>query len=208
MRFERKYRIENQPVSLVRQRLTENPANFTLAYPDRRVNSIYFDNAHFDALNENFAGIGQRRKYRIRWYGEDLVNIRNPILETKIKVNKLGYKEYLKLEDFKIQELSLITRDIDIIRSRNLEPNVIISYDRTYFLSQDKIVRATIDRALSYHSVAVSRLEPLPSIDPAIILEIKYDQSKESVAESYLQAIPFRLTKNSKYASAVAKLWS
>lgn len=208
MRFERKYRIEGAQLSVVKEVLLQNPACFHVAFPDRRVNSVYFDNAHFDALNENFAGIGRRRKYRIRWYGRDMSFLTNPVLETKIKINKLGFKEHELIDSFEFKELNREASQLESIRSRNLEPNVIISYDRTYYLSQDRRVRATVDRNLTFYSMAGSILEPIPERDPAIILEVKYDKDDEALADAYLQAIPFRLTKNSKYATAVAKLWS
>ena len=130
------------------------------------------------------------------------------MLETKIKVNKLGYKEHESLNDFRLDDLRERITGLDSIRSRNLEPNVMVSYDRTYYLSQDKMVRATVDRNLNYYSMATSRIEPVAERDSAIILEIKYDESHESWADAYMQAVPFRLSKSSKYATAVARLWS
>ncbi len=208
MRFERKYRIEGIHLTAVKECLAQNPACFSLAYPDRRVNSIYFDDANFDALNENFAGIGFRRKYRIRWYGTDLKFLKKPVLETKIKVNKLGYKKHQPLDSMVFSDMRERAMRLESIRSRNLKPNVIVSYDRTYYLSQDKLVRATVDRNLAYFSLANSVIEPIPATDPAIILEIKYAEHDESLADNYMQAIPYRLSKNSKYATAVARLWS
>jgi hypothetical protein len=123
-------------------------------------------------------------------------------------VNKLGYKQHQPLDSMIFSDVRERTRSLDNIRSRNLEPNVIVSYDRTYYLSQDKLVRATIDRNLTYHSMANSSIEPIPAADHAIILEIKYAEHDESIADSYMQAIPYRLSKNSKYATAVARLWS
>ena len=69
--------------------------------------------------------------------------------------------------------------------------------------SFDQRIRATIDQDLSYYSIGQNEIYPAATKDNAIILEIKYDQNDSDIAEDCVQAIPYRLTKNSKYVSGM-----
>ena len=75
MRYERKYKIESISADVVRQIVTNHPASFRKIYPDRKVNNIYFDNSELSAYFENVNGVSERRKFRVRWYGEDIFKI-------------------------------------------------------------------------------------------------------------------------------------
>ena len=65
-------------------------------YKDRIVNSIYYDDEEFETAQDNLSGISDRRKYRLRWYGNEF---KNYIYEIKVKKNNLGKKISLKSED-------------------------------------------------------------------------------------------------------------
>jgi len=209
MRYERKYRIENQHYLQVLQEIMRIQGAFSARYPDRWVNSLYLDNMHFEALQENLAGISNRSKYRLRWYGEDFKNIPDPVLEQKVKSNLLGYKQYQKLASTTLsgehlrQSLSL-----DMLKDLSLEPVAMIRYLRTYLESFDHRVRITIDRDLQYSGVNNYEVDPFSNHDEAIILEIKYDQAIETEIQDILQSVKYRLTKNSKFVSGVLAYWS
>ena len=177
-----------------------NAFAFSSSFPDRTVNSIYYDTLDYTAYNDNLLGISNRIKYRVRWYGMDKSWIENPILEKKIKRNILGTKEYTKLKAF---DLCLGAPNILPFTQLNLEAMVLIQYDRTYLESFDHKIRATIDRNLRYSPFSNNK-ELITSInDDAIILEIKFDESHYEHAMDCLQTIPYRMTKNSKYVSGM-----
>jgi len=206
MRYERKYRIELASYEEVLHTVKMNQAAFRTAFPDRWVNSVYMDSVQWTALAENLAGISERIKFRVRWYGEDFMQADNPILEKKIKVNQLGDKEYFELADFNLGDnpnfSELITAATP--EAKGLFPIVMIRYFRTYFISHNQKIRLTIDRSLSYFMYNnLHFFQSNPIQDDAIILEIKYDEKDISVVEDVLQNIPFRLTKNSKFVSGV-----
>ena len=208
MRYERKYRIENHAYQQVLQSMMSIPGAFNEAYPDRWVNSIYMDDLDFKALNDNLSGISHRSKYRLRWYGNDLRNIENPVLEKKIKENMLGYKELIQMNSFHNSPNDLRRAlDIPLLRDESILPVVIVKYLRTYLQSFDKRVRITIDRNLQYLGMTHYAMDPFPLRDTAIILEVKYDQDIEDDITEILQAIPYRLTKNSKYCSGMIHYW-
>ena len=103
MRFERKYRIENQPVSVVQQMLRFHPAGFRKLFPDRQVNNIYYDTTELLTFHQNVYGQNERKKYRVRWYGSDLQQLTKPRLEIKSKHNELGAKKVIEMEDGQLE---------------------------------------------------------------------------------------------------------
>lgn len=203
MRYERKYRIETSNYERVYHELLSNPACFHVAFPERVVNSIYYDDINYTAYNDNLLGVGERIKYRVRWYGEEMNQVTRPILEKKIKKSLLGTKEYLKLDDFSLTT-GAPELPIEVAALTNqLYPHIIVRYRRTYLESMDGKIRATIDRGLMYHDLFQGKVSERAHRDDAIILEIKYDQDSTNVAAECMGMIPYRLTKNSKYVSAM-----
>jgi len=185
MRYERKYRIEQSGYQEVYQVIMSIPGAFTIAYPDRWVNSIYLDDLNFKALNDNLSGISERSKYRLRWYGDNIKKIKEPVLEKKIKENQLGYKKLFPLKSLDNTPTRLReTLNIPLLHPESVFPVVLIKYQRTYLHSFDKKVRITIDRHLQYFGMNNHMVDPFPILDPAIIL-----------------------TKNSKFCSGMLNYW-
>lgn len=208
MRYERKYRIENQHYLQVLQEVMSINGAFSSAYPDRWVNSIYLDNMNYGALRENLSGVSNRSKYRMRWYGEDFLDIPNPILEEKVKSNLLGYKNFKKIGSTTLNAENLrACLGLDMLKDLSLEPVIMVRYRRTYLESFDHRVRITIDSNLEYRGVNNYEIDPFPYVDAAIILEIKYDQDIEEEIQDILQAVKYRLTKNSKFVSGMMNYW-
>ena len=65
---------------------------FRKQYPDRKVNSIYFDDINYSSILENLDGVSSKKKIRVRWYGSQNKLI-NPILEIKSKKGFVTKKE-------------------------------------------------------------------------------------------------------------------
>lgn len=208
MRYERKYRIEDQTYEQVRIEILSIVGAFAESYPDRWVNSIYLDSTGFSALRENQSGVSNRSKYRLRWYGDLYEDILTPILEEKVKNNVLGYKNTWKLPSTSLSPDNLRTSlDLSQIRDMDIQPVAMIRYLRTYLESFDHRVRITIDRRLQYRGINNYEVDPYPTRDDAIVLEIKYDQRIEHEIDDILQSIKYRLTKNSKFVSGVMSYW-
>ena len=67
-RYEIKFVLDNSRLSDAMQWLyNETTAN--KIYDNRSVNSIYFDDVNFSSVRDNLAGLPQRNKFRLRWYG-------------------------------------------------------------------------------------------------------------------------------------------
>jgi len=203
MRYERKYRIEDSNYDRVLHEIMSNPAGFDVAYPDRCVNSVYYDDINYSAYNDNLLGISDRVKYRVRWYGDSLELITKPILEKKIKKNLLGIKELVAIDDF---DLSDGAPELSLVHGGplgQLFPHVVIRYQRTYLESADGLLRATIDSKLQYINLINGGITNQIQNDNAIILEIKYNNGYDKIADDALQFIPYRVTKNSKYVTGM-----
>ncbi len=206
LRYERKYRIENISPVVVQQIIKQHPASFQKIFPDRQVNNIYFDTANLVAYNENVDGIAERRKFRVRWYGADIFNINKPQLEIKIKNNQLGEKRTYPKPDFKLESLKELTRSVSEQSALNLSfiPTLINSYQRSYFGTSNGDFRITIDWNLQFFSLLGGIQFTRYSIkDQATIVELKYEEDKDDLADEILQFIPFRFSKNSKYVTGM-----
>lgn len=207
MRYERKYRIQNLSFESVNQELIWHPAGFRAQFSDRRVHSIYFDDASFELAQATLSGVSNRCKYRIRWYGENAQTVKQPIFESKIKKNKLGYKEFKPLPPLKLENDFRLFCDQNIPNDLAIFPVVYISYLRTYLLSFDHKVRVTIDRSIQCKAIENYRLNATLIADDVIVLEFKYEQEHAQEAEDMMAALPFRLGKNSKYVNAIQSLY-
>jgi len=203
MRHEKKYRISDARPMEVKQVLVAHPASFRTAFPDRYINSIYFDSSDLSSFQQNQDGLSERLKYRIRWYGEDMIKATNPQLEIKIRNNEFGKKEFVALPDFDLQNVS----DIEAIANKyipvELMPKVITRYKRSYYISQNQLLRATVDNSVQYFGFDGYLYKSTPSLDPAIILEMKCKKEEVSFLSEACQHIPFRVQKNSKYVNGV-----
>jgi SPX domain protein involved in polyphosphate accumulation len=206
MRFERKYRIEDLTLTEVRQLFLMHPVSFRTLHPDRQINNIYFDTPDLLTYRQNMAGVGYRKKYRVRWYGADPKQVRKPKFEIKIKQNELGKKETHKLEEFSLVNLTEVTREVNRLNPDGnlLKPVLLNSYERLYLISSDGKFRVTIDHRMHYHSMLHHpHFTRYYHGDPAIIVEVKYKADTDDLLNQITQYLPFRQTKHSKYITGV-----
>jgi len=207
MRYERKFRIEDQSLAFVEQMIRQNPWGFRTLYPDRQINNIYFDTPDMTCYKENVMGVAERKKYRVRWYG-DLKGTDglNNQLEIKIKDNALGEKERYDFPAFLLSDWNNLGKIVTNLLPHQscLQPTLLNSYQRSYYGLPNEKFRITIDRKLGYCPLFQENQQPrIRFWDEAIIVEIKYDEKLEKDANQVLQYIPFRITKNSKYVTGI-----
>jgi len=203
MRHEKKYRIQESTASEVKQVLLDHPVSFRSAFPDRYINSIYFDSADMTSFQQNQDGISERVKYRIRWYGEDMLTATSPQLEIKIRSNEFGRKEFVALPDFNLNSLTQLESIAKKYLPSELMPKVITRYYRSYYLSHNQILRATIDAGVTYYGFGGYQYKTTPHLDEAIILELKCKKDEVEFLSQACQHIPYRIQKNSKYVNGV-----
>ena len=151
-------------------------------HKDRYINSIYYDDDDFITAKNNLSGISERRKYRIRWYGEDQNNFR---YEVKLKKNNFGKKIYLNSEkSFNNMDLFSFKNKIferkennfflSYIDNFNLKPKLKINYLRSYFLYNEKI-RITYDKNINYNLVNNFKIGKENIKDFMDVIEFKFN---------------------------------
>jgi SPX domain protein involved in polyphosphate accumulation len=215
LRYERKFRTHSFP-NIVENMIMLHPSMFKRIYYPRYVNNIYFDDAEMESLYANEMGAFERKKYRIRWYGDLFGDLASPTLEIKRKFGNLGDKQSFELKSFNFNDSITKSKILNIINNSRIpeyiklklccnKPTLLNRYKRKYFISNDKRFRITIDSEIMYYRINIrnnSFIEKY-SDDSCTILELKYDKNYENYANSITNSIPFRLTKNSKYVNGL-----
>ena len=211
IRYERKWVLKNLTLDQIKIILFKSNFFFKKQYEDRNINSIYFDDFYLNSINENLDGISQRKKYRLRWYGnKNIIDRAN--LEIKHKKNFLNYKDIIPLKSIKIlkineKNISYINRELKekllnlkVIEKKNLEAKSQISYKRKYFISAQNNIRATIDFNIQSRVFNNSFREFYYKYDD-IILELKYDKNLDEYVKKFTSSLQSRFTKSSKYVN-------
>lgn len=206
-RYERKYLIEGLQSDNVNAIIKHQPGFFVEAYPFRYVNNIYFDNSELESFNDNVIGHYHRRKYRIRWYGDLEGHVENPVLEIKEKKGLLGTKFSFPLPSFTFdgncdilrnppykKEIKLPPKVAEIMTSLN--PTLINRYGRHYYESSSQF-RVTVDKQLQF--INPVQYSCVRNLDQVTIVELKYEQSRDQIADEISTRFPFQVTKSSKY---------
>tara|TARA_B110001452_G_C15194054_1_gene414525 strand:+ start:765 stop:1418 length:654 start_codon:yes stop_codon:yes gene_type:complete len=206
-RIEKKFIFPNQASDLVKKILLGN--NFKKLYSDRYITSIYIDNLNFDSAKDNINGVNERKKFRVRWYNNDLNKI---YFEQKNKNNFFVWKNIKKLE-LDINKKNLIKKIYDLLSNNNkyIDTNynykmvLKINYKRSYFISDQGEFRATIDTEINTSPVlAFNQVIKLPET----ILEFKFSKNSESYFRDFfsLRGLNIRSKKYSKYVQSFIAL--
>jgi hypothetical protein len=192
LRHELKYAINNLEYACLKSRLKP------LIYADEHVlengeyhiRSVYFDDWSDSAYNEKEAGDFQRAKYRIRIYNKEANLIR---LELKEKFSNVTAKSsriitrelYDQIMNRRLT-LALLQNDPFLtdfylaVKTKGLEPKVIVDYVREPYIHRFGNVRITFDKRLQAGINSTDIFNPslllTSPIQPgSMILEVKYD---------------------------------
>lgn len=206
MRYERKYKVSDINHHVLLQAIRLHPAVMRKIYPDRQINNIYFDTMDLQCYSDNVDGISERKKFRVRWYGEDIFDIKNPNLEVKYRLSEVGSKLIYPVPEFDLQDLKGLTETVHQTLDRKviLRPVLMNSYMRSYFGTKDGRYRITVDRKLQFFSLLSSnRFIRYITKEDAVIMEIKYEIDDDETTDRITQHFPLRQTKSSKYVTGV-----
>ena len=220
LRCERKFLVGDLSVDELENIILHHPAIFRPVFSERFVNNIYFDSLEFISYHQSIEGLDQRKKVRVRWYGDLSGPIKNPVLETKKKWGNVGKKETRPLSSFEFEDFFSEAETFDLNKKVPLNENLkkdlyfleaklINRYNRKYFLSANGCYRITLDFNIHFYPV-----RPFPSAffknttcEPYSVLELKYKHINDNEAQKITSHLPFRLAKSSKYVSGVYKLY-
>ena len=176
-------------------------SGFNRIFKPRYINSIYLDTVNFDFAKDNINGVSQRKKIRFRWYNNDLNNISfeeknknnfsvNKIIsKVEVPSNSKNLISNLKSYFYDLKKNCLSKNYLFILKT---------NYFRSYWLSPDKKIRATIDINLNASPInnPVSKLTLNDTI-----LEFKFLSKEEENFRNlfHIKNINLRSKKYSKY---------
>ena len=216
LRHELKYHITPAELTVLRGILRP------LLTPDRNgdknneyiIRSLYFDTFDDQALEEKIAGVGMRKKYRIRIYNFSDRVIK---LECKHKLGDLISKQSISIpRDLADQLIAGDPEGLqrmkhpllhDVYREMKLHllrPAVIVDYVREAYIHEAEEVRITFDKQLRTGLFSTDMFDAkIPTYpvfdDPVEILEVKYDEFLPSYLQAVLGGITAQRSAVSKY---------
>ena len=178
------------------------------------IRSLYFDTINDDALEEKIAGVGNRKKYRMRIYNFSDKVIK---LECKSKYGDLISKQSVSIPRDLAEQL--IAGDPDGLqrmrhpllhdvyremRTRLLRPVVIVDYIREAYIHPAQDVRITFDKQLRTGMYSSDMFNPmLPTFpvfdDPVEILEVKFNEFLPTYIQSIISGVTAQRSAVSKY---------
>lgn len=215
LEFKKVYYIRELPI--IEGKILRSNLNFRKAYNSRQVNSLYFDNSRFSAIEDSLSGTSQRKKTRLRWYGM-LNESKNPTLEIKFKKGQISWKELhstsLRLDPHEDTWTAAFTSKIpkscnynirDILTHGHTRPVSLVSYNRKYFESFDGRIRVTIDQKLTYRDqTLLSRpnFDKKRTVPHIIILEFKLARENLHLLKTIAHNLDFTPERFSKYCES------
>ena len=154
-----------------------------------RIRSLYFDDLRDTALWEKLDGVNERRKFRIRYYNDDLSFIK---LECKMKRDGVGCKLSERITGEEVRRILagdiawLVTSGKPLfavlyveMKTKGLRPRAVVEYMRVPFVYKPGNVRVTIDWNIRTGPPA-QFLDPdgltLPVEGSPMLLEVKWDE--------------------------------
>lgn len=220
IRFERKFLFQNCHVQDIIQSVYRNSYSFQEIHHKRQVNNIYFDDSNYTFYKQNVEGVADRKKLRLRWYGEKMLTIENPTLEVKKKMGEAGDKDSFRLNEVSFDLGKQTADDVHRLlieetqqnlaihnKLKQLHSTLINTYERRYFLSFCGRYRITVDFNQAFYNPNYITLSNSQRKIDDIVLELKYATADDNEARQVSQQIKTRLSKNSKYVNGINLLY-
>lgn len=214
LRHELKFVAEERLYPSLLMALRLHPAGVRTLHAPRVVQSVYLDTHEGRALQENLAGLSERKKLRLRWYGEEATRVRGT-LEKKCRANSLGWKESVALAgEIAVRGSERRAFVAELGRTLGpawkdelgpLGPVQWVRYRREYLTSADRRVRLTIDRELAFFDQRLrARLDDAePTTAPRVlVLELKCAPEHLDEARAIATRLPIPLGRCSKFVLA------
>ena len=215
-RYEIKFVLDNSGLSSVMNWIY----SYTFArkkYEKRKVNNLYVDDVYFSSAKDNLAGVSDRRKMRLRWYGKNS-NISQFFFEIKKRNDRIGYKKTYSLDSLQNNSIKLDINNLLFECRKELEkqqvffddplvPTLNTSYDREYYSDMNG-VRITIDQNIHfYRSLPNQKLNiSFPLSYPYKVMEIKFEPNLKNRVAELIKPLHITPRRHSKYLVGLAML--
>ncbi len=213
-RYEIKLVAHGLSLDLARAWVRTHSGAFVPSYPPRRVNNLYLDTHGLQWLEDSLEGISERRKVRVRWYGDAASDIRG-VLEVKRKLDQVSWKVRFALAgeyDLEngprwaaiIPEMMAGLPDwMKAEAGTDSTPVLINRYRREYYEDGERRVRITLDYSQEVYD---QRFSPYPNLSrralslDTLIIEVKGEVDAWERVKAVVSELPMSITRNSKYA--------
>lgn len=219
-RYEYKFQIDEKDIALLKSRISAVMRKDAHAREKGfyHIRSIYFDDYADTCYYKNEAGTDPRAKYRIRIYNAGDESIR---LEKKVKQNGRTRKYGTSLTREQAQTLiegrtlsmdpaafasypELLQQFLILMRTRRMQPKVMVVYDRIPYVEPRGNVRVTFDRNIAastdFSHFFEKDLIKEPILPPGRhLMEVKYDEFLPMHIKARLDLGHLRQTTFSKY---------
>lgn len=187
-RKEKKYRLSYSDMLILKSHLSEH--GMTSLHPSRLISSCYFDTQDLSLYEESEEGVLPRKKIRVRWYNQ------TSLFTKEVKVSSIEgrFKYTEKLGSLgSVSELKDVTFFDQVYG--NLEPVLIVSYEREYYSLGN--LRVTFDSKISYVDC---RLNIMPKyMDEECVMEVKVPiDCEDDYIESLISHPTARFSKYSR----------
>lgn len=199
MRYEIKFVINSDELQNIISTINYKFFSIKKLYPDRIINSIYYDDINFNCYFDHVNGVSNRYKSRVRWYNNDLSKL---TLEKKIKSGRFNYKEHKYLnQGFFNEPLRNYYKLFNFLPIPTLEN----CYKRSYFYVKDfDKIRVTFDTLL----ISSHPLKNVKYYSKKTIIEFKAELDQKNNLNELIRRIPMKYTKNSKYVSGIRMIYN
>ncbi len=207
VRIEKKFVLGKYKENFVKNFLLLN--GFIKQFPRRKISSIYLDTINFDHVKDNINGVSERKKIRLRWYDNNKTKI---YFEEKNKRNFLVWKNIKEIElsydaENFIKKLKgyFFSKSFNFTKNFNYQFVLKVSYNREYWVSADKNIRATVDTNINTSLLKNSSTTVNLS---DTILEFKFHPDNEKYFRNFLNKKNYKLRsqKYSKYVRSFTEL--
>ncbi len=207
-RFEKKFVIPIEELDLFIAKIESYGVE--PIFHERWINNMYFDTESLTHLNENIEGLSQRKKMRLRWYGDRLGELKLTG-EFKIKQEDVNRKHSKKLgkyqRNLEHDILGIMDEALNRWKEKDEDASPLLDsykpvlenrYKRRYYLSPDGSLRITVDTLMTYKNW-VTGLSA--TTEENAIIEVKSNVESPLVNDQ----IPYSLSKSSKYVEGLMK---
>lgn len=171
--------------------------NLSILFPDRIVESIYFDTNDLKFFNLSEEGVTPRKKVRIRGYNNgELKNL-------EIKMTNNHHREKIVFKNFKFDNHDLHKNLKKIGIGETVKEKIRVKYLRSYYFLQG-VGRITIDRNIEF--LSPNRNYHNPKKTNEMIMEVKIQNNKFD-KNSIEKIINLKESRFSKYCTGINCLY-
>jgi len=192
-RVEKKIVLNQSKVFDLKNWINDNDGS--ILYPNRIINSIYFDTTSYSMYHDSIEGILPRKKIRLRNYNNLYKFDKNTKKEIKISSSEGRFKTSVIEENpLKIMNFGYFDKDYGVCL-----PVINIIYERSYY--KIKNIRLTLDQNIYYKKISNSQISQLSTKDKLNVVELKF--SSDKLIDSVIKNFPFDVSRFSKYCRGI-----